>query len=353
MADWAVIAVAVVTILLVLVSLAVVDSRMLPAAPWLRSGIASVAAAATGIIAWLVLAPMFATSVIPALYLPVAALAGVASFLATLAIRGSGAGILVTLVFGLLWSAVVFVPSAVLSFSTLPGPLGLEPVDHGGSLAINVASGAAALGVLLAGGSKARRPRSATITLGSGVGAVIALSVGWIGWLASAELALDAVTPEIVLNGVIGALGGAAGWLAVQRIRHQLTTLSAVAAGLVSGLVSITAGAPLFTPVSAAAAGILSGAAACAFTLSRVAASRRQQWFIVGSHLIAGGAGLFLLGLLASGVGFAFTGQLLLIQNQVFSAALVAVYSTAVSFLLWSVLKRVVANSPVRAVEAS
>lgn len=351
MADWAVIAVAVAANLLVLVSLAVVDSRMLPAAPWVRSGIISVAAAGTGIIAWLVLAPLFATSVMGSLYLPIAALGGVAAFLATLAVRGTGAGILVTLLFGLLWSVVVFVPSAVLSFSTLPGPFGLEPVDHGGSLAVNVAGGAAALGVLLAG-SKSRRPRSATIHLSSGVIAVVALCAGWIGWLASAELALDDVTPAIVLNGVVGALGGAAGWLAVQRIRHQRTTLSAVAAGLVAGLVSITAGAPLFTPVSAAAAGILSGAAACAFTLSRVSASRRQQWFIVGSHLIGGAAGLFLLGLLASGVGFVFTGQLLLIQNEVFSAALVAVYSTAVSFLLWSVLKRVVARSPVRTVEA-
>jgi len=353
MIGWTVIAIAVAANLLVLVSLAVLDSRMLPAAPWLRSGIISLACAATGIIAWLVLSPVVATSVVGVLYLPIAALGGVAAFLATLAVRGSGAGIVVTLAFGAIWSVAVFVPSAVLSFSTLPGPFGLEPVDHGGSLAVNIAGGAAALGVLIAGGTTARRPRSATIRLSSGIGAVIAMSIGWIGWLAIAELAVDEVTPEIVLNGAIGALGGVAGWVAVQRIRHLRTTLGAVVAGLVSGLVSITAGAPLFTPVSAAAAGVLSAAAACTFTISRVGASRRQQWFIVGSHLIAGGTGFFLLGLLASGVGFAFTGQLLLIQNQLLSAALVAVYSTAVSFLLWSVLKRIVASSTLRAVEMS
>lgn len=353
MVDWAVITVAVATNLLVLVSLAVVDSRMLPAAPWLRSGLLSVATAATGIVAWLVLAPLFATSVMNSLYMPVAALGGVAAFLATLAVRGSGTGVVVTLVFGLIWSAVVFVPCAVLSLSTLPGPFGLEPVDHGGSLAVNVAGGAAALGVLLAGGTKAGRPRSATIRLGWGVAAVTALAVGWIGWLASAELALDTVTPAIVLNGVVGAIGGAAGWLVVQRIRHQRTTLSAVAAGIVSGLVSITAGAPLFTPVSAATAGILAGAAGGAFTLHRVAVSRRQQWFIVGSHLVAGGVGVLLLGILASGVGLAFTGQLVLVRDQAISVALVTAYSTAVSFLLWLVLKRLVATSPVRAVATS
>lgn len=352
MVDWGVMVVAVSANLLVLVSLAAADSRMLPAAPWVRSGLLSIAAAATGVTAWLLLAPLFATSVATGLYLPVAALGGVAAFLATLAIRGSGAGTVVTLVFGLLWSAAVFVPSAVLSFSALPGLWGLEPVDHGGSLAVNVAGGAAALGALLAGGTRAGRPRSATITLGSGVLAVIALCIGWIAWLASAELALDDVTPAILLNGVVGALGGAAGWLAVQRIRHQRTTLSAFAAGLVSGLVSITAGAPLFTPVSAAAAGILAGAAAAAFTLHRVAVSRRQQWFIVGSHLVAGGVGLFLLAVLASTVGWMFTGQYLLLLNEVASAVLVAGYSTAVSFVLWLVLKRLVVSSAARVVHA-
>ncbi|MEP6481651.1 MAG: ammonium transporter [Rhodoglobus sp.] len=338
--------------LVVLISLAVVDSRMLPAAPWLRSGMLSLASAATGTIAWLALAPLIAPGIAASLYLPIAALAGVAAFLATLTVRGLGAGTLVTLGFGLLWSALVFLPAAVLSFSTLPGPFGLEPVDHGGSLAVNVAGGAAALGVLLAAGSSGGRPRSATVDRSLGIVAVVILSLGWIGWLASAELAFDQVTAGVVLNGIVGALGGAAGWLIVQRIRHQLTTPSAVAAGILAGLVSITAGAPLFTPVSAAAAGLISGAIACAFTLSRLAASRRKQWFIVGSHLVAAAVGLFLLGLLASGVGFTFTGQLSLIQNQVLSAALVAAYSTAVSFLLWLVLKRAVAKSPVRAAEA-
>lgn len=346
MASWAVVVMAIVANLTVLCALAIVDSRMLPAAPWLRSGLISLGCAATGILVWLALAPAFAPGVMAALYLPVAALGGVAAFLATLAVRGTGAGPWRSLLFGLLWSAIVFVPAAVLSFSSLPGPFGLEPVDHGGSLAVNVAGGAAAAGVLLANGARAGRPRSATIRLSSGVAGVLALGIGWIGWLASAELAIDEVTPEIVLNGIVGALFGALGWLAVQRIRHQVTTLSAVAAGLVSGLVSITAGAPLFTPVSAAAAGMLSGAAASAFTLARVAATRRQQWFVVGSHLVAGSTGVVLLGMLASGVGFLFTGQLQFIQTQLASVLLVAAYSATVSFLLWSVLKRVAAKVP-------
>ena len=129
------------------------------------------------------------------------------------------------------------------------------------------------------------------------------------------------------------------GWLVVQRIRHRSVTLNSVAAGLVSGLVAVTAGAPLFTPVSAAASGVLAGAAACVFTLSRVAKSRRQQWYVVGTHLVAGAVGVVLLGLLATNMGFAFTGSVALIQAQIVGTIVVAAYSTVVSVVLWLALR--------------
>lgn len=340
MQNWAVFLVCVIALCVVLAALAIVYTRMLPAVGWARSLLESGATAVVGAVVWLVLAPVVASDALGSLYLPVAALAGVAAFLASLAVRATGAGLVVVLVFALLWSVVVFVPVAIMSFWAL-GPLGLDPVDHGGSLPVNVAPGAAALGVLLAAGSRAPRLRSASLPFAWGVVAVIALTAGWLAWLAGAELAFDDVTPSILVNGLVGGVGGIAGWLVVQRILHQSTTISAVAAGLMSGLVSVAAGAPLFTPVSAAAAGVLSGAAACLFTLRRLGATRRQQWFIVGSHIVAGSVGLVLLGMLATDTGFLFTGQIGFIQVQIASAFAVAVYSTAVSFLLWLALARI------------
>jgi ammonia channel protein AmtB len=350
----AIVVIAVIAIFVVLASLAVVDSRMLPTAPWFRSALMSLMCAASGVASWLLVAPLLGTQTTGELYFPIAALAGVAAFLATLAVRGIGTAPLMTLAFGLAWSAIVFVPTAIFALGTFAtsSPI-LAPIDHGGSLAVNIAGGSAALGVLLSNGAQAPRPRSATIPLGSGVAAVIMLCIGWVVWLASAELAFDEVAITIMVNGLVGAVGGVVGWLAVQRIRHQSTTLSAVAAGLLSGLVSITAGAPLFTPVSAAAAGLLSGAAACIFTLRRLSASRRQQWFIVGSHLIAGSCGLVLLGLLATDIGFLFTGQVDFIERQMLSTLLVFAYSAGLSFALWSGLKRLPATFAARAVQAS
>ena len=348
--NWPVLAVSVAAVLLVLTALAVLDARMLPATGWARCVLLSLACAAAGALSWLVLAPLVAPQAPGGMYLPIAALGGVAAYLGTIAVRSAGASIPLTIAFAVAWSVLVFVPAAVLSFAPPweSGPLNIAPVDHGGSLAMNVAPGAAALGVLLAMGARAPRLRTVIIRRATGAAAAIALCAGWLVWLVGAELAFDDVTPLILLNGVVGAGGGVVGWLVVQRIRHQSTSLPAVAAGLVCGLVSVTAGAPLFTPVSAAVTGILAGSAACIFTLRRVGSSRRQQWFVVGSHLIAGAVGLGMLGLLATGMGYlftgdtgaTFTGRFSLLERQVLSTLLVAAYSTGVSFLLWSLLKR-------------
>ena len=356
MQNWAVVVVSIVSIAIVLIALSIVYSRMLPTAPIARSVAISVGAAATGVAAWLVLAPWVVPQPLGDLYWPIAALGGVAAFLATLAVRAAGAGIPSTLIFGAIWSALVFVPAAVLSFASsgLTGEVAFEPVDHGGSIAVNVAGGAAALGVLLAAGRFAPVPRTSAVSLRVGTAAVVALSVGWIAWLAAAELALDDVTPSIVLNGIVGALGGIGGWVVVQRVRHQQTTIAGVAGGLVSGLVSITAGAPLFTPVSAAVAGIAAGALACIFTLRRVGATRRAQWFVVGSHLVAGAVGIALLGVLATGTGYLFTGDPSIIytgrfgfvEKQVVAVVLVGGYSLLVSFAMWSVMKRMGVATP-------
>lgn len=340
MQNWIAVPAAALALVAVLCALAVIYLRMLPATGRGRSVLASLGAGASGSAAWLFCAALVAPGIGLDLYLLLAVVAAVAAFVATVAVRATGARLAVVLGFGFTWCAAVFVPTALLSFTGL-GVLPLSPVDHGGSLALNVASGSAVLGVLFAGGTLSPRVRVGSLGRPPGIAAVLVLSIGWIGWLAAAELAIDQAAASIVLNGVIGAVGGAAGWLIVQRILRQSTTLNAVATGLTSGLFAVAAGAPLFTPVSAAAVGVIAGAASCHFTLRRVSATRRPQWFLVGLHLVAGGIGVVALGLLATDMGFLFTGQVSLIGQQLVSVGVVASYSTGVSFILWSALTRV------------
>ena len=342
---WGIITASTIAVAVVTASFVVVYRRMLPASPWARSVVLSSTVVAIGVVVWGVLGSLAAGDILGIRIVPIAALGGLAAFVATVAVRATGAPPARTLIFAALWSAVVFVPTALLSFSGTTA-LGLQPVDHGGSLAINVATGAAALGVLLSAGSRAPRLKPAVLPVGTGIVAVVLLVLGWLAWLVGAEFAVDAVTPAILTNGLVGAVSGGVGWLIVQRIAHQSTSVSAVAAGLLSGLVAVTAGAPLFTPISAAVAGMLAGAAAGLFTIHRISRSRRQQWFVVGSHLIAGTTGLVLLGLLATGTGFLFTGQISFLLEQLIATVGVAVYSGGVSYALWFALRVVPAVTP-------
>ncbi len=329
-----------VSLLLVLVAFWAVDARMLPAASRASMLLLDAAIALAGAIPWLVLEPLVIPGTSGMLYLPVALLGSIAAFIATIAVRAGGARAGSTIAFAFGWGALVYAPAAVVSFTRIGALefLGISPIDHGGSLAANVAAGAAALAVLLV--SRGSRRRLADVPFGLSVASVVVLCLAWLGWLVWAELAVDDATPAIILNGLVGAAGGAGGWLILQRIRHQATTVTGVGAGLISGLIAVTAGAPLFTPISAAVGGLIAGAAAALFSLDAVRRSRRPQWTVVGTHLIAGGLGVMGLGFTAEGLGMFYDGQIDLAISQIVSTVLVAAYSGVVAALLWFAVAR-------------
>lgn len=328
---FALVILSVVALLIALAGLWIVDGRMLPGAFGAQRLALDAGLAAAGAFPWLLLAPLLDRwlPVLGPLYAPVAVLGAVAVFLATLVPRSMGAAPRRVLLFGLIWSTVVFVPAAVVAFGIA--------LDHGGSLAANVAPGAAALAVLIAGGDRSGALPARSLPLG--IAGVAAVALGWIGWLVGSELAIDAATPGIVAAGLLGAAGGVVGWLVVQRILHQSTTLSAVAAGAISGLMAMTAGAPLFTPLSAGITGIVAGGAAALLYLRRLRATARPQWSLPGTHLLAAGLGVVVIGVAGTGVGYAFTGQPNLAVNQLLLVLLVAAGSMLLSWVLWLVLR--------------
>ena len=335
MEPWVIVAAATASLVVVLVAFWAVDGRMLPSGSRASTVLLNVGIALAGAIPWLAFEPIVADRASGMLYLPVAALAAIAAFIATIAVRSAGARAASAVVFAIVWSALVFAPAAHVSFARI-GPLetiGIMPIDHGGSLAVNVAAGAAALAVLLV--SRGARRRLADIPFGLSVAAVVTLCLAWLGWLVWAELAVDAATPTIVMNGLVGAAGGMLGWLVVQRIRHQATTVTGVGAGLISGLIAIAAGAPLFTPVAAAVGGIIAGAFAALVSFDAVRRTRRPQWTVVGTHLVAGGLGVMGLGFTAEGLGMFYDGQIELATSQILATVLIAGWSVLVSVLLW------------------
>lgn len=320
----------VVSLLAALVGLLIVDGRLAP-----RRWRLDAAVLLAGAVPWLVLAPLIDrwmalhNPLVGPLYAPIAVLGAIAAFLATIPARSVGSDAVRVFAFALAWSVLAFVPAASIAFGTA------LPLDHGGSLAANIAPGAAALAVLLLSREPGSTAGGRSITLGAaGVAAVV---IGWLGWLVFAELAVDAATPGIVVAALLGAAGGVAGWLAVQRLAHQATSVSAVAGGAISGVMAVTAGAALFAPITAVVTGLLAGGAAGLLAVGRSRATGRPAWSIPATHLLGAGIGVILIGIAGNGVGYIFTGQPNLAVSQLVLVLGVATGSLLIALVLWAV----------------
>jgi ammonia channel protein AmtB len=275
---------------------------------------------------------------------PTAALAAVAGFLASLTVRDTTSHRLPAALFALAWTTLVFSPIAiVVLFPTSVGiPLTAGPVDLGGALPVQVAVGAGALVVLTVARKWAVadrshvRPRSWLM--------LIAGLVTWGGWLlgfVGLELSVDSVvTPRIILNSLIAPVLGIVGWLVAQRIATARTSADGAVAGLLCGLVSISAGSAYFTPLWAGLTGLVAGIASALFVSRRIRATGRHAWFLVGVHLIAASVGLLMVGLFGLGIGLVYEGQLTLFQTQFLSIAAVVLWSGTISLLLWLAVRR-------------
>jgi ammonia channel protein AmtB len=298
----------------------------------------------SSLLIWILISLAIPTVWASPLEYPTAALAAVAGFLASLTVRDTTSHPLPAILFAMGWTALVFVPVAILVlFPTSVGiPLTAGPLDLGGALPVQVAVGAGALVVLTVARRWAVedrshvRPRSWLLLI-SGL-------VTWAGWLlgfVGLELTVDnVITPRIIENSLIAPVLGVVGWLIAQRIASATTNATGAVAGLVSGLVAISAGSAYFTPLWAALTGLLAGIASSLFVTRRVKATGRHAWFLVGAHLIAASIGLLMVGIFGLGLGLVYNGQLTLFQIQFESIVIVVLWSGIVSVLLWLAVRQ-------------
>lgn len=326
-----------------LTALIVLYARILPAASWVRVIAESFACAAPGVLAWLVLAPIMSWGVRGVMMPSLALLGGICCYLVTLVARSAGASFVRSLIYGSIWAVAVFVPTAVRTFEPFDAtaPLGLSPIDHGGALVMSVAVGSGMFAVLVVERKSLIRGARMFVPVPVGIVALAVVVVSWIGWLVGAEFAIDDVAGLVVINGSVSAIAGAVGWSAVQLISHGVISLRSLAGGLVSGLIAVTAGAPLFTPVSAAVAGLIAGAVACVFTVRRGSPLGNQLRFLVNTHLLGGSLGVVSLGILATGSGFLFTGQTAIFEEQLLSVVATASWSFVISSGCWWALSKI------------
>ncbi|MBH0108919.1 ammonium transporter [Salinibacterium sp. NG22] len=341
--DVATATIGVVALVTLLFSLLVLYSSTLPAVKWRRLVLESLACAIPGALAWALIVPAMGLSLRFVMMPSLGALGAVCCLLVTLVSRSSGASLVRSIAYSCVWAVGVYVPIAVRTFEPFgtTTPLGLNPIDHGGALVMSVAVGASMLAVLVVERHSLIRGARMTLPAPVGVIALVGVVLSWLLWLVGAEFALDDVVGLILTNGAVSAVFGVIGWVTVQLINHGVVGLKSLAGGGVSGLIAVTAGAPLFTPVSAAVAGLIAGAVACAFTVRKGSPLGNQLRFLVNAHLMGGSIGVVSLGVLATGSGFLFTGQTYIVEQQFLSVVATASYAFVVSSVFWWLLGRI------------
>ena len=212
--------------------------------------------------------------------------------------------------------------------------------DFAGSTLVHAVGGFAALaGIILLGARKGKYTDKGIkpipghsmpfATLG-----VFLLWFGWFGFNGGSVLSADAAgVAKVFVTTSLAAAGGTIGAFIISYVMFKTHDLSMVLNGILGGLVGITAGADLMSPMEAIAIGFIAG---CIIPLSVVFFDRMKLDDPVGAtsvHLVCGIWGTLAVGIFGSSAGL---GQLWV---QFVGVASIGVFTFSFAFILFYALK--------------
>ncbi|WP_332643670.1 ammonium transporter [Aeromicrobium sp.] len=259
------------------------------------------------------------------------------------------------------WMTVVYAPVAhwVFAFDGddikggwIANKLGA--LDFAGGTVVEISSGASALALALVVGKRVgwkrdpMRPHNLpSVLLGAGL-----LWFGWIGFNAGSALGANQLASLALINTVAAGAAAMLGWLAVEVIRDGKGTSFGAASGVIAGLVAITPSCGSVSPMGALVVGAVAGAV-CAFAIGlKFKLGYDDSLDVVGVHLVGGIVGTLLIGLLASNTaiellgfgqpGLFYGGGLDQLGKQVVAAAVVLVYAFTCTYVIATVIDRLI-----------
>jgi Amt family ammonium transporter len=252
------------------------------------------------------------------------------------------------LVFAVVWSTLVYFPVAhwVWGDSGWLGKLGV--LDFAGGTAVHINAGAAALALALVVGKRLGWPRETMrphnlplVVLGAAL-----LWFGWFGFNAGSQLAADGVAAVALINTQVATAAAVLGWMGVEWLRSGRPTTLGAASGAIAGLVAITPACAFVEPLGAAAVGLVAGVL-CALAVGlKYRFGYDDSLDVVGVHLVGGGVGSLLIGVLAVEAlagerGLLYGGGAALLGKQAIGVVAVAVYSFVVAWLVGTVIDKI------------
>jgi len=247
------------------------------------------------------------------------------------------------LVFAGVWVTVVYFPVAFMVFNLSEGWAPVWGVnDFAGGTAVHINAGAAALALALVLGKRVgfskgmSKPHNVPLTL---LGAAL-LWFGWFGFNSGSEAAVDGVAAIAWINTLVAPAAAILGWLVIEKIKDGKPTSIGAASGAVAGLVAITPACNILTPGWAIVLGIIAGAV-CALAIDlKFKLGFDDSLDVVGIHLVGGFIGTLYIGIFGSGIGLIDTGSGLQLWKQLAAAAVVAIYSFVMAFIIGWIIQK-------------
>lgn len=253
-------------------------------------------------------------------------------------------------VFSILWGTLVYCPLAhwvwgggILAFGESHS-WGGGALDFAGGTVVHISSGVTALVAALVIGPRVghrREPMPPHNLTYTALGAAM-LWVGWFGFNAGSELAVDGITASAFAVTHFAAAAGAVAWASVEWLQRGKPTLLGASSGAVAGLVCITPAAGHVGLMAALLMGA-AGGVVCQFSCStlknRLGYDDSLDAF--GVHGIGGTLGALLTGVFASRAIWNITdgqplgmieGNYTTIIGQLVATAVTWVFAGAVSF---------------------
>ena len=222
-------------------------------------------------------------------------------------------------------------------------------IDFAGSTAVHAVGGWSALAVVLIIGARTGRFASATEdrqvirghNLSLAVLGVILLWFGWFGFNGGSTLALNADVPGILVNTTLAAAAGGVVALSMACLLVHRPDVMLTMNGVIAGLVGVTAGCHILTPMAAAFVGGIAGLLCVGATILLERFEIDDVIGAVPAHAVAGSWGTLAVALFADPSKFSEgqdrIGQL---GVQLVGVAVVFVWAFGITFAVVFALNR-------------
>jgi Amt family ammonium transporter len=174
---------------------------------------------------------------------------------------------------------------------------------------------------------------------------VFILWFGWFGFNGGSQLAASGEDNAVAISHIfvttnLSAVAGAMAAMIISWLRYKKPALSITMNGALAGLVAITAGCDIVSPVSALIIGALAGAF-LVFAVEFIDQKLKVDDPVgaVAVHGVSGALGTIMVGLFASEGGLFFGGGANLLITQLIGVAAVFVWAFSLGFLLFKLIK--------------